>query len=130
MTDRLQSLIAELLSLSQKERQHIAQLLVQANMVRDGDPPAYGVESDGMKQVTVVLPDDLANEARAAGLLRDKNIEAIIRDALKAQPSRTNSSRKPRKLVRKDGRLVVEALPGEHPIADAEVRDHLDKMDW
>jgi hypothetical protein len=129
MTDRLEALIADLLSLPQEERQRISKLLADASMVRDG-VAGYGEGTDGMKQVTVVLPDDLANEARAAGLLRDKNIETLIRNALKDQPLRGNLSVEPRKLIREEGRLVAEALPGEKQIADPEVRDHLDKMDW
>jgi hypothetical protein len=129
MTDRSKALIAELLSLPQEEQQRIAELLVGAGMVRDGIA-TYARESDGMKQVTVVLPDDLANEARAAGLLRDKSIEALIRNALRTQSFRKTSSVEARKLVRKEGRLLVEAMPGEQPISDPEVRDHLDEMDW
>jgi hypothetical protein len=129
MTDRLEALIVELLSLPPEERQRISKLLTDASLVRDG-VAGYGERTDGMKQVTVVLPDDLANEARAAGLLRDKNIETLIRNALKNQPLRAGLSVEPRKLIREEGRLVVEALPGEKQTADPEVRDHLDKMDW
>lgn len=35
-----------------------------------------------------------------------------------------------RKIVRRDGRLVVESLPGEEPITDEEVRAALNEMDW
>ncbi len=36
-----------------------------------------------MTTVTVRLPDDLAQEAKAAGLLRDETIERLLREALR-----------------------------------------------
>jgi uncharacterized protein YdbL (DUF1318 family) len=36
-----------------------------------------------MTTVTVRLPDDLAREARAAGLLRDEAIETLLREAMR-----------------------------------------------
>lgn len=87
----------------------------------------------GMKSVTVVLPDDLAKQAQAAGLLGDKPLEDLIRRALKEQrtgtPPMTDIARQ-RRLVRQHGRLVVESLPGEQSITDAEIRELLDKMEW
>jgi hypothetical protein len=35
-----------------------------------------------MTTITVSLPDDLARQARAAGLLRDEAIAALLRDAM------------------------------------------------
>ncbi len=36
-----------------------------------------------MTTVTVRLPDDLAQQAKAAGLLRDEAIETLLREAMK-----------------------------------------------
>jgi hypothetical protein len=36
-----------------------------------------------MITVTIRLPDDLAQEAKAAGLLRDEAIESLLREALR-----------------------------------------------
>jgi hypothetical protein len=36
-----------------------------------------------MTTVTVRLPDDLAQQAKAAGLLRDEVIETLLREAMK-----------------------------------------------
>ncbi len=36
-----------------------------------------------MTTVTVRLPDELAREARAAGLLRDEAIETLLREAMR-----------------------------------------------
>lgn len=36
-----------------------------------------------MTEVTVKLPDELAAEARAAGLLQDEALEKVVRDALR-----------------------------------------------
>ncbi len=36
-----------------------------------------------MTTVTIRLPDDLAQEAKAAGLLRDEVIEGLLREALR-----------------------------------------------
>lgn len=87
-----------------------------------------------MKSVTVVLPDDLATRAQAAGLLGDKRLEELIRSALRDQGESNSGSTNPgstrRRLIRKNGRLVVEALPGERLISDAEVRDLLNEMRW
>jgi len=38
-----------------------------------------------MTTVTVRLPDDLAQEAKDAGLLRDEAIETLLRDAVRKQ---------------------------------------------
>ena len=38
-----------------------------------------------MTTVTVRLPDDLAQEAKDAGLLRDAAIETLLRDAVRKQ---------------------------------------------
>ena len=38
-----------------------------------------------MTTVTVRLPDDLAQQAKAAGLLRDEAIETLLREAVRKQ---------------------------------------------
>jgi hypothetical protein len=106
-----------------------------ANAVRDG-AATYQTEAQGesMTQLTVALPDDLAERARNAGLLAGKSLEEIIRRALEehhdaavaagiAPPTR-------RRLVEEDGFLVAEALPGEEPITTEEVKKILDDMEW
>lgn len=36
-----------------------------------------------MTEVTIKLPDELAAEAKAAGLLQDETLEKVVRDALR-----------------------------------------------
>jgi hypothetical protein len=38
-----------------------------------------------MTNITVSLPDDLAKQARSAGLLRDEAIASLLREAMKKQ---------------------------------------------
>ena len=139
---KLEEVIAYALQLPPESRRRLVQALIEsaaANQVRDAGG-SYGDSNDqlrqeliGMKSVIVVLPDDLAKQAQAAGLLNDEPLEELIRRALKEQgpgtPSTTGSTRQ-RQLVRQHGRLVVESLPGEQPITDTEVRDLLNKMEW
>lgn len=131
MTDRLTALLAEIWTLSLEERRRLEQALAEMPgkyQVRDG---GTSNEFDRVKYVTVTLPDDLASEAQAAGLLGSKSLEHLIRQALRqraAKPGESSGER--RRIVRKNGRLVVEAFPGEEAITDAEVRDHLANMDW
>jgi len=144
---KLEELIALAMKFPPESRKRLAQLLtesVEVNQVRDSGTPhaeSYPVsrdlllkESIGMTSVTVVLPDDLANQAKAAGLLAEKRLEELIRRALREQqsvgkPASAGATHR-RRLVRRNGRLVAEALPGEQPITDAEIRDLLNKMEW
>lgn len=132
MTSRVDDLIAELMSLPFEERQRVAEILINsASGVRNGDARLYeaqSAEKDGMKLVTVELPDELATRAQAAGLLGSKRIEELIRRALQ-DPGHVSTG-EGRKLVRRNERLVVEALPGEQRTTDVDVRDALDRMDW
>lgn len=84
-----------------------------------------------MTSVTLVLPDELAKQAQEAGLLAGKPMEDLLRRALqeriKAAPLAPNQQRR---LVRENGHLVVEALPGEQPMTTEEIRNHLDDMEW
>lgn len=89
------------------------------------------MELPNMKSVTVILPDDLAKQAQAAGLLAESRLEELLRRALHEQNAgAAGTTRRRRRLVRHDDRLVVEALPGEAPISDAEVRELLNRMEW
>jgi hypothetical protein len=140
---KLVDLMAHALTLSLQDRRRLVESLIDSirpNEVRDSEG-LYSVrpESDseiiGMKAVTLTLPDELANEAQAAGLFAEKRLEELLRRALSEKDASTaavdlSRSMRKRRLVRENGRLVVEALPGEQPITDAEVRELLDKMEW
>lgn len=134
MTDRLKALVDEILSLSPSERRQFESRLASETAryeVRDGGASYINPSNEliTMKWVTVVLPDDLAMEAQAAGVLADKTIEELIRRELSDRSRSVERGASRRKIVRHDGRLVVEVLPGEKPITDAEVKDHLDKLE-
>jgi hypothetical protein len=134
---KLEDLIALVRALPAESKQRLLSVLsdeVAPQQVRDA-APAYGSpglsRTDGMKAVTLVLPDELASEAQAAGLLAGENLETLIRKALQEQgvpPSDTRSG--VRHLSVHNGRLVVDALPSEEPITSAEVHDALNKLDW
>jgi hypothetical protein len=87
-----------------------------------------------MTHVTLDLPDDLAEQAKDAGLLATQPLVALIRKALQEQGTVAPGAIEPgqqRRLVRnKNGYLVVAALPGEKPITNEEVRRILDDMEW
>jgi hypothetical protein len=135
MTDQVDDLLALIAAMTPEDRDRLVRALTGSSIyqVRDGDPPPYRAttEQRRMKSVIVKLPDDLATQAQAAGLLGDKRMEELIRRELRADSARsTPSSNHPRKLVRHRGRLVVEALPNEEKIDTAEVQDLLNKMEW
>lgn len=142
--------MAQVLQLSADERRRFLTLLeenARGPRVADvGAPygmpdPTSGVTqlqgSRDMKSLTVVLPDDLIKQAQAAGLLADGRLEYLIRRALDEQQDtgRTMSASSGkvaagRRLIRQNGHLVVEALEGERPVSDADVKDALDRMEW
>lgn len=136
MARRIDLLIAQLLALPPEDRQELVRALTESmvHAVRDSDPPPYGAESPkgstGVKSVIVTLPDDLATQAQAAGLLDDKLIEELIRRELRHQTTTPPAQARQRNLIPRDGRLVVEALPGEQRISADEVRDLLNRMEW
>lgn len=93
----------------------------------------YQIEPHGepMTLVTMALPDELAEQARRAGLLAGKSVEEIIRRALREHSEATISANlRPRQLVERNGYLVAERLPGEKPITTEEVKKILDDMEW
>lgn len=140
MNLKLEDLIAQALALSPEDRRYLAQLLGQVYEIRDG-ASSYEApysqhtsrkELSGMTPVTVVLPDDLAKQAQAAGLLAESCMTDLIRRALQEQSAGSSSAgaaRQRRRLVRENGRLVVEAHPDEPPVTDAQVSDVLNRMD-
>jgi hypothetical protein len=141
MNLKLEDLIAQAMALSPEDRRYLAQLLGPAHEVRDGassHEASYSnqtlpEELPGMTSVTVVLPDDLAKQAQAAGLLAEGSLADLIRRALREQSSESTIARaahQGRRLVRENGRLVVEALPDEPPVTDAQVVDALNRMEW
>ncbi|HEU4653412.1 MAG TPA: hypothetical protein VFS47_05465 [Steroidobacteraceae bacterium] len=84
-----------------------------------------------MKSITLLLPDEIARQAQAAGLLRTPSLEALLRRALNEQSGQaTNEVTADRRLVQVDERLVVESLPSEPPIRSAEISNALDAMEW
>jgi hypothetical protein len=137
---KFKDLVARAMELPPEDRRRLAQLLVEsaeANQVRDSGASYLNLQpkgSIGMALLTVVLPDELAKRAQAAGLLAEKRLEELIRHALKEQsankPSNQDTTRQHRRLVRQNGHLVVEALPDEQLITDTEIRDLLNKMEW
>jgi hypothetical protein len=141
MTSKLEELIAKAMELSAQERRLLVELLAESSAVPDARAPPYGTDRNdlsakliAMTSVTVVLPDELAKRAKDAGLLAGKSIEELIRRALQEQgvdtPLDPGVPRQQRRLIEQNGYLVVEALPGEKPITDAEVRDVLNDMEW
>jgi hypothetical protein len=132
MADRIEELIAALMALPDAERQRIARQIAQGAIgVADGGytyGPTETREMAGVKPIVVLLPDELAKQAQAAGLLGDKRIEELIRRALQAEPRPALAGE--RRLIRHNGRLIVDSLPGEEAVTDEHVRDALDKMDW
>jgi hypothetical protein len=146
MDPKLEDLIARVMQLPPESRRYLAQLLAESTgfyEVRDSGEPVAGSsipkgllpqELTGMTSVTVVLPDELVNQAQAAGLLAGKPLEELIRRALKEQginkPSSGSAPRQRRRLIRQSGHLIVEALAGEQPVTDTEIRGLLNKMEW
>jgi hypothetical protein len=131
---KLEDLIAQAMALSPEDRRYLAQLLGPVYEVHDGaSSQEASKELPGMTPVPVVLPDDLAKQAQAAGLLAEGSLTELIRRALKEQNSSSPIARaahQRRRLVRENGRLVVEALPDEPPVTDAQVVDALNRMEW
>lgn len=95
MDRRIEELVAEIVALADEDQKHLLRLL--SSGVRDGGVDDY-LSSPGagrvMKSVYVRLPDDLAREALAAGLLADKPLEEIIRRALRDQIGVSDGSRR------------------------------------
>lgn len=86
-----------------------------------------------MTAVTFILPDELAKQAQAAGLLSEARLAELISGALKAHGADiTLADQTPnqRRLIRQNDRLVVELLPGEKRISNEEVSNLLNKMEW
>lgn len=143
MDTKLKDLIARAMELSREDRKYLVERLAEnaaAYQVRDAGTP-YSVSNDrlpreliGMTSVTVVLPDDLAQQALAAGLFTGNSLEELIRRALEEQGTGNHRSeraaRRRRRLICQDGHLVVEAFPEEQLITDTEVRGLLNKMEW
>lgn len=105
-----------------------------ANAVRES-AAIYKTEPSGeaMTLVTVPLPDDLTEQARDAGLLAGKSLEQLIRKALEEHHAAGAAYIAPgqeRRLVRKNGYLVVEAFPGEPQITTEEVTKIWHDMEW
>jgi hypothetical protein len=137
MVMSIDELIAAILRLPPEDlaRVHRALNSVHAaatNAVRDGAATHQGEpRGASMTYVTVVLPDDLAEQARNTGLLASKSLEDILRRELQAHcEGVAPSGQRYRRLVEKNGYLVAEALPGERPITTEEVKKILDDMDW
>jgi hypothetical protein len=145
MAMKFEDLLVEALRLPAEERQRLTELLRAKQGVAE-EHPTYSVQDDTtfsaasdhpttqldtMTHVTVVLPDDLAKQAKDAGLLAGKAMEKMIRRALHEQTvDNPATPRQQRRLVRENGYLVVEALPGEKPITSEAVRDVLNDMEW
>ncbi len=91
---KVDELVARLQDCSPQEQQLLLDILLEETgqqlsfSVRDGEPARYGASSElpqrpqSMVTVTVVIPDELARKARAAGLLGSETVERLIRRAL------------------------------------------------
>lgn len=132
-------LIAALLRLPRDDLARVLEALRAAdtraaNAVRDGAAASYNAEplGESMTLVTMPLPDDLAEQARNAGLLSGKPLEEILKRALEEHEAAvTIAPEQERRLVRgENGYLVVEALPGEPPITTEEVIKLWHTMEW
>jgi hypothetical protein len=134
MVLKLEDLLDRAMELPAADRERLAQLLLDGtgSQVRDSDATYRTPKGPtAMTRVTIVLSDDLAEQAQAAGLLAANAMEDLLRRALVEQNAAGSSSKGPtRRLLRERGRLVVEALPGEPPVTDADVRRLLNEMEW
>lgn len=136
MAGKFDHLLAEVMRLSKQDRERFVSALKEswASTARmRAETRADNIESDCMTYVTVALPEDLAQQAQDAGLLTGSLLEELIRKALDEQSRQVAPDIQPsqeRRLVRENGYLVVEALPGEKPITTEEVKKILDEMRW
>lgn len=138
MTMGVDELIAAILRLPRDDLARVLEALRAAEMraanaVRES-AAAYNTEPPGepMTLVTVPLPDDLAEQARNAGLLAGKTLEEFLRKALAEHDAAVTdiAPGQERRLVEEDGYLVVDAFPGEQPITTEEVKKILNDMGW
>ena len=140
MTMGVDKLITAITRLPRADRERLLEALRStdvraADAVRDA-AATYQTKRPGesMTLVTVPLPDDLAEQARNAGLLAGKPLETMLRRALEEHDAAAAVNIAPgqeRRLVRNEhGYLVVDALPGEPPITTEEVKKALDDMEW
>lgn len=131
-------LLDHILSLPAEDQQRLAELLAANHKVMEvreaavGYPPELHAQTElqDMKSVTLMLPDELAKQAQAAGLFSEPRIEELIRRALQEQRTRSDAGKRERPLTRHENRLIAAALPDEQPIDDAEVRELLNRMEW
>jgi hypothetical protein len=132
MAYRIDELIAALMELPDADREQIAHQIAPGQIGQDSTHTVADVGHTygpaRVKPIVVLLPDELAKQAKAAGLLGDKRIEQLIRRALQDEPHPGLVGE--RKLIRENGRLIVDTLHGEEPISDDQVRAALDRMDW
>jgi hypothetical protein len=134
---KIEDLIETLRTLPTETKQRLLTVLSEDNaslQVRDASQVYGGVqqsEQKDMKLITLLLPDELASQAQAAGLLRGNVLETLLRKALKEQATTPPESRSgKRRLLHRNGRLVIESLSAEQAVTSAEVYDALHKMDW
>jgi hypothetical protein len=136
----IDELIAAILRLPRADRDRLLEALRAAhtgapNAVREC-AATYQTEPAGepMTLVTMPLPDDLAEQARNAGLLAGKTLEQIIRKALAEHQATAATDIAPgqeRRLVRNEyGYLAVEAFPGEPQVTTEEVIKIWQDMEW
>ncbi|MBX3705424.1 MAG: hypothetical protein KF911_02235 [Pseudomonadales bacterium] len=74
-----------------------------------------------MTEVTITLPDDLAQQARQAGLLRPEALAALLRDAMREQRIERLFSTMD-KLAQLEPALTEEEIAAEIEAARAERR--------
>lgn len=70
-----------------------------------------------MTELTVTLPDDLANKARAAGLLSSEGIERALREALRREAGR--------KLLELGKEMRASDVP---PMSDEDIQVEVDAV--
>lgn len=134
MATKFDDLLAEVMHLPARDRARLLSVLKElefsvANIVHD---PTESDPRASMTVITVALPEDLALLAEDAGLLSESSLQDLIRRALDEYNLRTYGvlPGQKRRLVHKNGYLVVESLPGEKPITFEQVKKILDDMEW
>lgn len=81
-------------------------------------------------RTTMNLAPDVRGILRRESARRHATMTALLEAAVRSVYGSKRGRPSPRRLVRKNGYLVVAALPGERPITDARVREIIQEMEW
>jgi hypothetical protein len=80
-------------------------------------------------RTTMNLASDVRTLLRQESERRGSTMTSLLEAAVRTTYG-SKSKRFKRRLVRKNGYVVVAALPGERSITDARVKDILQQMEW